>query len=186
MDLSNVRVLVVGPRGSGKTTFTLMLRNELDCCAWFETGEALIQFYARVSVGTSDRERVVEKLAHIRTHKDSYRRDLIEMGDVLREIDPAGLIRYGFGKAPIVAGARRRSELNAYCAAGRTPGIDSEILIEICKDGCAPDNYELSGAHSDPWKFFTATIQVPNNGDREDLRKWARLAAKTVRGIARK
>jgi len=182
MNLSNVRIFVVGPRGSGKTTFTLLLRNELDCCPWFEMGHALVGFLARVKVGSDDPVRLNEQRAYIRKHKDSFRPDLIALGDVLREIDPAGLIRYGFQSAPIVTGVRRRSEMDAYCAAGRK--ANAEILIELCRDGCAQDNYELAGAHNDPWKYFSATIQIPNNGDMEDLRKWARLAAKTVRSVA--
>lgn len=184
MNLSNVRIFVVGPRGSGKTTFTLLLRNELDCCPWFEMGHALLGFLARVKVGSDDPVRVNEQRNYIRKHKDSFRADLIAMGDVLREVDPAGLIRYGFQTSPIVTGVRRKCEMDAYCAGGRARGADYEFLIELCRDGCALDNYELAGAHSDPWKYFTATIQIPNNGDIEDLRKWARLAAKSVRSVA--
>jgi len=189
MNLSNVRILIVGPCGSGKSTFTMMLRNELGCCPWFDIGDALMMYLARVRVGSEDSERVMAELAYIRKHKDSFRSDLIALADVLREIDPAGLIHHGFTKAPIVASVRKRMELDAYCKDGRKPrvrGSGYEFLIELCRENCAPDNYDLAGCHSDPWKYFTATMQIPNNGDIDDLRKWVGLASKSVRSVVEK
>lgn len=186
MNLSLVRIFVVGPRESGKTTFTLMLRNELGCCPWFDIGESLMMYLARIRVGTNDSERLMADLAYIRTNKNSFRSDLIALADVLREIHPSGLIHHGFTKAPIVASVRKRMEMDAYCKGGFQRGGGPEFLFELCRDGAPLDNYELAGCHTDPWNHFAATMEIPNEIDKEHLKTWAVKAAELVKAIAPK
>jgi hypothetical protein len=184
MDLSNIRIVICGPRSSGKSTFTVALRNALGCCAYFDIGDALIDSLAEV-LGAGDVERMRERRSHILRFKDDYRSDLIALGNVLRRFEPAILIHHGFSKAPIVCGVRTKDELKAYANRDHKYGR-TEILLELHRPGCPTDNFELAGVADWGADYFSVTMKIPNLGTPEELRDQANGVADFVRKLVAK
>lgn len=187
MDLSKLRIIIVGPRHSGKNTLAAMLHEELDCCQTFDIGTYLIrQLAERGCPFGCDPHFVSEAARHIAAKKDEYRQKLIALADEIRAIHPAALINKGFAAAPIVVGVRLHSELRAYLS-GSLFAQKSGLLIEMRREGAllrgGGDNFELTNAHQMYLQNFASVMCIDNNGSIEDLRKWAKLAAKAARGL---
>lgn len=187
MNFSNLRIIIVGPRHSGKNTFAAMLHEELDCCQTFDIGSYLIRQLAErgSSIGL-DHRSFTANAEYIAANKDSFRAQLIALADELRANDPAALIQKGFRAAPIVVGVRLHSELRKYLSVSCF-ALRSGLLIELRREGCllrdGGDNFELTNAHQMYLQNFASVMCIDNNGSIEDLRKWAKLAAKAARGM---
>ncbi len=100
------KIIVCGHGGHGKDTACAMLE-EISGGEW-KNGGATSQF-------------IYEEAAHwlslecrfLIEHKDSYRRELAEIGDKLRRSDPCALIRLAFANGNIINGVRRKEEIEA-------------------------------------------------------------------------
>lgn len=137
-----MRVFIIGPDGSGKSTAAWLLSNELMCsCA--ETGEAIIQALAFVFAGGkdgSDDSRHYWAMS-IRKRKSEFRRELKAMGDLMTALKPTALIDECANRAKIVVGVRRLSEAQGYL---QRCGWNDSIWIRMERNDSLKVGFELS------------------------------------------
>jgi hypothetical protein len=188
VDLSKLRIIIVGPRHSGKNTLAAMLHEELDCCQTFDIGTYLIRRLAETKHPNCLALQTQTAL-RIGQNKDDFRGELIDLANYLRLSDPACFINKGFAAAPIVVGVRLHREMKAWLSqlGGSYSAHTHGLLIELRREGCllrdGGDNFELTNACQTYLGNFASVMCVENNGSIEDLRRWAKLAAKTARGL---
>jgi len=137
-----MRVFIIGPDGSGKSTAAWLLSNELFCsCA--ETGEAIIQALAFVFAGGKDGGESSRNCwaTSIRTRKSEFRRELRAMGDLMTALKPTALIDECASRAKIVVGIRRLSEAEGYL---QRCGWDDSVWIRMERKDSSKVGFELS------------------------------------------
>lgn len=171
-----MRLIVIGPRGSGKTTLCKALAKETGL-KFMDMSEVLIEKKAEIDFASIDylvsrigqgapARGIGNYIEHIHNFKDQFRGGLIALGNILCDADPAYVWRECIKRgAKIMGGVRRKVEMDTIWRYSQP----DDLIIKIagsCTDG---DNYELEHwAPEDPSKMLV----VDQHPDTESLLVW--------------
>lgn len=158
------KILVIGSKCHGKTTFSHFLRDALGSADAYSTSAYLVYRLSLIE-GVSEKE--------ILTEKEKYRPQLVTLGNGMCDVDAGCLVSICLWASSkdtvIIDGVRRISEFS------RVKGwFDRVIWIERPSEPLGMDNLELSAEHADE--------VIENSGTLEDLQEKARLLAAQIKG----
>jgi len=168
-----MKILIIGPDRSGKTSVATMLADELGLQA-SETSDIIMmklaEFYSR-----SAPDKDVKSWARtIHVCKEEFRGELTALGDILTQVSPTYLVDEASKRGEIVVGLRRRQELFGYI--NSVPErVRETILIRVSAPVYQAD-FELNHCPCD--------YEVRNDGDMNGLRTQISAVANAIRSRA--
>lgn len=141
-------VLVIGPQGSGKSSFAAALAVAMGGGAVVaETSRVLMLRYAawKHEEETACQVEMIDWLSLMERKTPMSRRVLVAFGDLLTAENPACLIAGAAEAGNIIVGARRKVELEAWFK-----DHPKDVIVEI-NAITSDDAYELQGWHPAGW-----------------------------------
>ncbi len=153
------KILIIGRKFNGKTTFARMMKEALKDAETYSTSEYLVYRLALIS-GIQPKDVLADK--------ERFRPELIRLGNTMCDVDPGCLVSICLwasrSQMVFIDGIRRICEYERvkdwfdriYWI--ERPGLDEGL-----------DNLELNSTH--------ATHHIVNDGSMEDLRKKAKMEA---------
>lgn len=164
-------IVVIGPRGSGKTTLGKALAEKTGL-EFMDTSEVLIEklseIYKRTYISRDHPDQILED-------KVQNRGALVALGNMLCDANPAYLWQECRERgADIVGGIRRKIEVEAIWNYSRP----DDLIIKIAGPREDGDNYELENwSPEDPSKMLI----VGKHPDANEVLKWVKFQEE-VRG----
>ncbi len=156
------RILIIGRKGHGKTTFAGFLKQALGDAQTFSTSEYLVHRLALIH-GTTE--------AKILAAKERYRPEMIVLGNAMCDVDPGCLVSICLWachkECAIIDGIRRVSEYKRV-----RKWFEHVLWIERPGIPEGLDNLELTHRH--------AQEIIVNDGSLADLREKARRYAAAI------
>lgn len=157
------KILIIGNKLHGKTTFARFLVNHLGDAECFSTSSYLIYRLGLIT-GASERE--------ILTDKETFRPQLVKLGNAMCDVDPGCLVSICLWSSTqpniIIDGVRRISEYDNVKA-----WFEHIFWIDRPTQELGLDNLELSAAH--------AHHTITNDGSLEDLDAQAKEWSKKLK-----
>lgn len=153
-------VLVIGPQGSGKSSFAAALAAAMgDGAVVAETSRVLMLRYAawKHEEETACQIELIDWLSLMERKTPMARRVLVVFGDLLTAENPACLIAGAAEAGNIIVGARRKVEMEAWFKEH-----PKDAIVEISAN-TSDDAYELQGWHPAGWtprRFLVATASA--------------------------
>jgi len=142
-----MKVMVIGPTGSGKTTVATEIAKRLDTVTT-DISTMLIDGFCE--------DQGVDK-AELLANKDAYRQALYEYGrDTQRNVDPAYFVKEALKKGDVVCGVRPRDEYE------QSKHL-FDIIVWVAGRGEVKPQDDLSEKD--------ATVVIDNSGDIEETKK---------------
>lgn len=149
------KILIIGNKCHGKTTFANMIKKHSKSAEAFSTSSYLVYRLSLLN-GVSEEE--------ILNDKEKYRPELIKLGNAMCEADAGCLVSICLWSSHedliIIDGVRRMSEYSRV-----SDWFDEIIWINRPAEPLGQDNLELDESHG--------TITIMNEGSLEDLEKKA-------------
>ena len=172
---SQMKIFIIGPANSGKTTTARLLAEELDC-KHAETGHVLMNRLAELFAASEPGNKTVTFwFKQISLCKDEYRQALAALGDLMTSLQSSCLIDACACRASIIAGVRRQCEVWGHLAYDRRID-DKSVWIKVKRPGAkmtAGDNYDLDD--------FKPHFELVNDGSLDVLGGKVRELADEIR-----
>lgn len=163
--MENKKILIIGNKCHGKTTYANFLKDELGSAEAYTTSSYLVY---RLSLIKGVPENVILE------NKETYRPDLIELGNAMCEADAGCLVSICLwasqAKFILIDGVRRISEFSKVKS-----WFDQIIWMNRPSEPIGLDNLELKDQDAD--------IIIENTGSLEDLKSRAKQHALELKGI---
>ncbi|MBF0196895.1 MAG: hypothetical protein HQL32_04265 [Planctomycetes bacterium] len=157
------KILVIGNKYHGKTTFAGFLKEALGDAEAYSTSSYLIYRLSLIS-GVSE--------SVILSEKEKYRPELVKLGNAMCEADPGSLVSICLWAAQsefiLIDGVRRISEFDRV-----KDWFDEVIWMNRPSEPLGADNLELTSGH--------ANRVILNDGSLEDLNKKAQQLAQELK-----
>lgn len=171
-----MRILVIGPARSGKSTAAILLGKALNLEV-VETGHIvmsrLARFYSRSNPFGADMRTWART---IYTCKNEYRPELSALGDLLTEVSPTYLIDEALRYGSIVVGIRRCRELQGYIRTSPEQ-VRQTLLVRVRASAYRDEDFQLDGCPCDFELVNDSSLKVLQQNVESIARQIERKAA---------